>query len=415
MPVDDLWYLAMKGPNGERVKSQRHGRGKRWRCRYNDATGEPRVRLFERKVDADAWDARARAGVANESSLDQGERRTTFREYAERWRQTRQITQSLEYQRHLDSRLRHHIYPHFGDRPIRAITVTDLLGWITTLLGNEVAQSSVGTYFNVLNAIMNAAVVDKVMPDNPGRGVRLSAILRGLSRAPKWVPTTDDVLSLIDVVPDQYLAALWLGAGEGMRLGEVLGAEDGPRCVDHDHGDVHVVQQLRFHKAAYGGFYLAPPKSGSTGDVDLDEQVAEVVRKHVQNYPPRGVLLPDITRGTPDPGKQPKRRTVPLLFTDEQGRPIHDQHWSDLWSQWRLAAGWPEAGTFHSLRHYFATALISAGADPTDVQKALRHANLRITLETYVHWWPTKQRRRNVVGSAIGELRNRRRAGPDSA
>jgi integrase len=52
-------------------------------------------------------------------------------------------------------------------------------------------------------------------------------------------------------------------------------------------------------------------------------------------------------------------------------------------------------------RHYYATALISAGADPTDVQKALRHSSLRITLETYVHWWPKKERRRNVVGTAL--------------
>ncbi|MGC5030022.1 tyrosine-type recombinase/integrase [Micromonospora sp. DT229] len=101
---------------------------------------------------------------------------------------------------------------------------------------------------------------------------------------------------------------------------------------------------------------------------------------------------------------------VELLFTDTQGRPIHDQRWSDMWQGWRKAAGWPEEGTFHSLRHYFATALISAGADPTDVQRALRHANLRITLEAYVHWWPTKQRRRSVVGTALREAASRRQS-----
>jgi hypothetical protein len=42
-----------------------------------------------------------------------------------------------------------------------------------------------------------------------------------------------------------------------------------------------------------------------------------------------------------------------------------------MWQQWRRAAGWPAEGTFHSLRHYFATALITARADPTDVQRAL--------------------------------------------
>jgi integrase len=59
-----------------------------------------------------------------------------------------------------------------------------------------------------------------------------------------------------------------------------------------------------------------------------------------------------------------------------------------MWSRWRPVACWPEEVTFHSLRHYFATALISAGADPTDVQRTLRHSSLRIMSEKYVHWWP---------------------------
>jgi integrase len=55
-----------------------------------------------------------------------------------------------------------------------------------------------------------------------------------------------------------------------------------------------------------------------------------------------------------------------------------------MWARWRKAAGWPEEVTFHSLRHHFATALITSGAEPTGVQRALRHSSLRIRLETYV-------------------------------
>jgi hypothetical protein len=328
MPVDDRWYLSKRGPNGKKLESRRHGRGRRWRCRYQDANGQPRERLFERKADAEAWDLQVRSGAAEETRVDQGERRTTFREYAERWRLSRQISQALEYQRHIESRLRHHHYPYFGHRSIRAINVTDILEWIVKLLHNNVAQSSVKTYFDVLNAIMNAAVADKVMSDNPCKTIRLSAILRGFSRVPKWVPTTDDVLSLVDVVPDKYQAAIWLGAGQGLRLGEVLGIENNVRCLDYLHREVHVVQQLRFHKAQYDGFYLAPPKAGSVGDVDLDDHVALILAEHIRNHPPVTVALPDITAGTPDPGKRPKRRPVALLFTDELGRPIHDQRWS---------------------------------------------------------------------------------------
>lgn len=340
--------------------------------------------------------------------LDQADRHTTFRDYAERWRHSRKVSQALDYQRHLESRLRHHHYPYFGNRSIRAINVTDIFEWITKLIAAEVAQSSLKTYFDVLNVIMNAAVVDKVIPDNPCKAVRLSAILRGFSRAPKWVPTTEETLALLDVVPKRFQAAVWLGAGEGMRLGEVLGAEDDPRCIDHDRQEVHVVQQLRFHKLEYGGFYLSPPKSGSTGNVNLDDDVSATLATHVQLFPPVTVELPDITRGTPDPGKPAMRRPVRLLFTDDNGRPIHDQAWSKLWKGWRVAAGWPEGGTFHSLRHYFATALIAANVDPTDVQNALRHSSLRITLETYVHWWPKKDRRRNVIGSGLRAAADRR-------
>ena len=401
MPVDDLWYLRKRGPDNKFLKSRRHGRGKRWRVRYEDAAGEPKQRLFDRKADAEAWDLQLRAGVIEPPKADRTEQKVTFREYAERWRLSRQIGQALDYRRHIESRLRHHHYPAFGDRQMRAITVTDVLEWIGKLIAKGVAQSSTKTYFDVLNAIMGAAVVDGVIPTNPCRAVRISAILRGVSRAPKWVPTTDDVLALVRVVPAEYRAAIWLGAGEGLRLGEVLGLEDGPRCIDPASGELHVRQQLRFHRIEYGGFYLALPKARSVGDVDLDDHVAKVVAEHIHHRPPVTVELPDITAGTPDPGKQPTRRAVALLFTDEQGRPIHDQRWSLMWQQWRDAAGWPEEGTFHSLRHYFATALITAGADATDVQKALRHSSLRITLETYVHWWPKKDRRRNVVGTAL--------------
>jgi integrase len=184
-------------------------------------------------------------------------------------------------------------------------------------------------------------------------------------------------------------------------LGRRSGWKTHPAASTRPPAGLHVVQQLRYHADAYGGFYVAPPKAGSAGDVDLDDHVAEVVAQHVRDYPPVVVTLPDITGGTPDPGKRPRTRKLPLLFTDELGRPISSQEWSRTWNWWRRAAKWPQEGTYHSLRHYFATALIAAGHDPTDVQRALRHAMLRITLETYVHWSPKKGRRRNVVSNAI--------------
>jgi hypothetical protein len=48
------------------------------------------------------------------------------------------------------------------------------------------------------------------------------------------------------------------------------------------------------------------------------------------------------------------------------------------------------------------------------VQNALRHSSLRITLETYVHWWPKKDRRRNVIGSELLAAEDRRAGGGEN-
>ncbi|MCG5434680.1 tyrosine-type recombinase/integrase [Micromonospora foliorum] len=72
----------------------------------------------------------------------------------------------------------------------------------------------------------------------------------------------------------------------------------------------------------------------------------------------------------------------------------------------------PSVDWFRSLRHHFATRLITSGADPTDVQNALRHSSLRIALETYVHWWQKKDRRRNIISGALRDASAKRKRGP---
>jgi integrase len=113
------------------------------------------------------------------------------------------------------------------------------------------------------------------------------------------VPNEDEVLALLDVVPQRYLAALWLGAGQGCRLGEALGMEDGDRCIDSGRGQLHIIQQLRYAPQEYGGFYLSEPKAGSSGTIDLAPMVDEALAEHVRLFPPTSVELIDITSGEP--------------------------------------------------------------------------------------------------------------------
>jgi integrase len=273
--------------------------------------------------------------------------------------------------------------------------------WLGKLLADDRPKSSIKLYFELLDTILNAAVMDKELSDNPCAGVRLSKVLSGLSSVPKWVPTEDQVLALLDAVPAQYRAMIWLGAGQGLRIGEAFAMEAGPRCLDPGRRELHVVQQLQ-QSRQYGGFYLAPPKSGSIGTVDLDAMVTEQLAAHVAQFDPVPVTLLDRTR---DPAVT---RVVPLLFTSAWRRPLTYKKWSEMWADWRIAAGWPAEGTFHSLRHFFATTLLANGVDSKAVQRALRHANLKITLDTYAHWIPKKDRPESVIGSALSRAAKNR-------
>ena len=57
---------------------------------------------------------------------------------------------------------------------------------------------------------------------------------------------------------------------------------------------------------------------------------------------------------------------------------------------------------FPSLRHTFATVLLSRGVDVTVVSKALRHSSIAITAEIYVDWTrPIQEQVAEVIDQAL--------------
>ncbi|NKV10960.1 tyrosine-type recombinase/integrase [Rhodococcus hoagii] len=64
--------------------------------------------------------------------------------------------------------------------------------------------------------------------------------------------------------------------------------------------------------------------------------------------------------------------------------------------------GLDPAITWHSLRHFYASALIHAGASPKTVQERLGHESAETTLEVYTHLWPGEgERTRSAVDAAL--------------
>jgi integrase len=81
-----------------------------------------------------------------------------------------------------------------------------------------------------------------------------------------------------------------------------------------------------------------------------------------------------------------------LVFTREDGRPLHPQKITRAFPRHVLAAGLPMI-RLHDLRHTHATLALAAGVHPKIVQERLGHANIAITLDTYGHAVPALRNR----------------------
>jgi hypothetical protein len=84
----------------------------RWRARYRDPDGREHARHFARKADADLWLATIQADILRGRYIDPTAARTTFKEYADRWREQQPHRQGTS--RLYERTLRLHVNPANG-------------------------------------------------------------------------------------------------------------------------------------------------------------------------------------------------------------------------------------------------------------------------------------------------------------
>lgn len=387
MAVDDLWYLRARDPeSGKRLPSKRHGRGMRWRVRYLDDSGVKVERLFEREHAAKRFDASVRTDVARGLYVDLSAGQESVSSYGMRYREAQLYRGSTDEL--VERAFRLHIDPVLGSRPVASVRSTHVQAWVKHL---ELSPATVKLMYAVLSGMFAAAVRDRVIAVSPCTGITLPE----LPHAEHVILTPEQVHGLASALPARYRAAVYLGAGCGLRQGEVFGLE--LEHVDFMRREVHVVQQLVGH----GGRkpFLGPLKTRTSRRVvELPQVTAEQLALHMQKHPLKPVDIEDDT----DP-KLTGARPANLLFTNTANRPIYRASWSHAWAPAARSLGLPPKTGFHSLRHYFATLLIFNGANVKTVQMALGHSSPTITLNTYVGLWPDQlDRTRTLVDAALG-------------
>lgn len=361
--VYDRWHKSRPAPDEPRcrehdkVPTGDHGRGHRWQVRYRDADGRQRKENFARKPAADARGKVVGADLLRGVHLDPKAGRVSVREYAEdRWlpAQVHLRPNSVDLYR---SHVRTHLVPLLGDRQLGAVKRTDMKA-VVAALSAKLAPSTVTTVYAVLRAMMQAAVDDGLIPGNPCSRVPLPRVeprvLQPLSAG--------QVAALAASITPRYEVAVWLGAGAGLREGEVFGLLA---------SRVRFLQRRLLVEEQGQGGKLAPLKTkASKAPVPLDDSILSRVSAHLQQWPVNG-------NG--------------LVVTNRSGRMLRRGGFGWCWREAVAAAGLPEGTRFHDLRHFYASTLIAAGLHPKVIQARLRHATLAETMDVYGHLFPESE------------------------
>jgi integrase len=204
--------------------------------------------------------------------------------------------------------------------------------------------------------------------------------------------TAAQVAAVAGALPERYAATVTVGAGLGLRQGEVFGlAVDD---IDFLRGVVHVRRQVKILGSRQ---VFAPPKGGKQRDVPLPESVTLRLAAHLERFPAREVTLPWQLTGKPD--------TLRLVVTSREPAACNRNYfnvylWKPAVEAAKLAA--TRQNWMHALRHYFASVLLEDGVSIKAVATYLGHSDPGFTLRTYTHLMPASEdRMRHAVDRAL--------------
>jgi integrase len=326
-----------------------------------------------RKAEAVAEEIRAQIATGSFAWKDQIQITPTFREMSEQWL-TGYCANNLK-ESSIDTycgNLKKHLIPAFGNQRIDEITRADFRAFLITKIQEGCSKDTVKLSFNVANGIIDEAIESGLMDLNPlvgitkklwgssgkkSREIEEADIFSG-SELDRYLATT------AEVEPEFHLLFL-TAASTGMRLGE---------CLAMQWGDVNLQECYIHVRRSYRNGRFTRPKNGKTRKVDMtDDLVAAFKNQHV-------VGLKDVLvfghNNTP--------------FTHWQITKAHKHVLKEAGLRYRK---------FHSLRHSYASLLLSKGVNLYYVSKQMGHSSIQITSDVYGHLeQKTSNRHVNALG-----------------
>jgi integrase len=266
---------------------------------------------------------------------------------------------------------RRYIRPAIGKKSLAKLTPEDVTRMLVGLTARgDLSPTTVRYVYVVLRVAMGRAL-------KSGRVTRnVATLVDPPTRATfELAPLSAvQVAAFRTAIAGHRLEALFLTAlGLGARQGELLALRWAD--VDLEAGTVTIRATLDPLSGELG----EPKTEHSRRTLRLPLPVAIVMRRHrVEQAAVRAQAKRWDSRG--------------FVFTTSTGRPLSSQNVTRDLHTALATAGLPRQ-RFHDLRHAFATLQLEAGADVFEVSRALGHASIATTANTYGHFTRTMAER----------------------
>lgn len=392
--IQDRWYKTIHHPDGgtERVRTALYGKGDRYRLRCIDPEGKEKSESFpdKQKRLADARLVEIESDKMRGMYIDPAAGRMTFQRYAEGWLAA--ATSDEATQDRIEREMRLHVFPTIGRLPLaQAAQTSTIRSWSRHIQDKGLSVGYRRILFNDVSMIFNAAIDDKKIVANPFAAKTIRPPRAEEAKVVPW--TVEERTAVRNAMRDRYRITVDLGAGCGMRQGEIFALS--PDDLDPSRPILQVHRQIKLVRHR---LFFALPKGGKVREVPLPDSVAARLRAHAATYPPTPVTLP-WGSSTGDP------QTVTLfLYTVDYGPVTRSAFNSTIWKPALRAAGVPATARngIHILRHTYASMLLNAGESVKALAVYLGHANPGFTLRIYTHLLPTSEdRTRRAIDEAF--------------
>lgn len=353
-----------------------------WLARYLLPGRREVSKTFRTRKEALAWQ-RDELTKRDRGQWVEPNQRITVGEYAIQWASIRPHRPSTA--KNYASLIKHHIAATpLGKRRLADVRPSEVQAWAT---GRSKVMSPlrVRNLVSMLRAIYADAVLDRLVSSSPVVRVKLPS-----HDKPRIIPlTVEQVEALANAMPPRNRAMVIVQATTGSRIGELLAL----RVSDVDFFRRTVRVEYQFAPGSKIRTDTKTPRSRRT--IPVPQLTIDTIAAHMAEFPPG-------EDGT--------------LFVTRLGTAYrHDYYGSILFQQAVKAAGITARTTPHTLRHSYASWLLSEGESVVTVADRLGHNNAQTVLSVYAHIIVGAEDRTREAIARVWEAHGSRNAGRDAS